>query len=156
MIVIYICVIALAVILDQLFKYLVVMNLQGPGKVTAIPHVLDFVYVENRGIAFGWFKDSRLLFIITTLIVIVIFTVLLIKYWRKSKLFSLSAALIIGGGIGNLIDRIRLSYVTDYLQLSCFSTVCNFADYCITAGTIMLIVYLLFFSNIDKKKKDLR
>ena len=63
---------------------------------------------------------------------------------------------IIGGGIGNLIDRIRLSYVIDYLQLSFFSPVCNFADYCITAGTVMLVVYLLFFSNLDKKKKDLR
>ncbi len=156
LIVIYICIILLSVFLDQLFKYLAVINLQPVGKITAIPYVLDFVYVENKGIAFGMFKDSRLLFIITTLIVIVIFTVLLVKSWRKSKLFSLSAALIIGGGIGNLIDRIRLSYVIDYLQLSFFGPVCNFADYCITAGTIMLIVYLLFFSNMDKKKKELR
>ena len=56
---------------------------------------------------------------------------------------------LIGGGIGNLIDRIAYGYVVDYLSLTFFSPVCNFADYCITIGVILLAVYLLFFS--DKK-----
>ena len=61
-------------------------------------------------------------------------------------------AYIIGGGIGNLIDRIFLGYVIDYLQLSFFSPVCNFSDYAITVGTVLLVIYLLFFSDSSKAK----
>ena len=66
--------------------------------------------------------------------------------------------MIIGGGLGNLFERIFLGYVVDYLSLSFFPPICNFADYCITAGTVCLIVYLLFFSDFmknDKKKEKL-
>ena len=68
--------------------------------------------------------------------------------------FGYIAALIIGGGVANLIERIFLAHVVDYLKLSFFPPVCNFADYCITAGTICLIVYLLFFSDLLKSKKE--
>ena len=67
----------------------------------------------------------------------------------------MAASLIIGGGLGNLIERVFMGYVTDYLSLSFFPPICNFADYCITAGTVCLIVWLLFFSDFmksDKKK----
>ena len=78
---------------------------------------------------------------------------MIIKNGNKSKLFSISAALIIGGGIGNLIDRIFLGYVIDYLQLSFFSPVCNFADYCISIGTVLLVINLLLFSDMKDEKK---
>ena len=61
-------------------------------------------------------------------------------------------AVIIGGGIGNLIDRIFYGYVIDYISLSFFPPVCNFADYCITVGTVLLMVYVLFFSEVGKKE----
>ena len=159
MIFIYLLIAALVVVIDQVIKYFVCLHLKPIGITTAIPHLLDLVYVENRGVAFGMFKDMRWIFVALTSVVIVVFTVLLIKNYSKSKLFSTSAALIIGGGIGNLIDRIFLGYVVDYLQLSFFSPVCNFADYCITIGTVLLVVYLLFFSDISddkntKKKSD--
>lgn len=156
MLYVYLAIAALVVIIDQVFKYFVNANLKGVGSVVAIPHILDLVYVENRGVAFGMFKDMRWIFVALTSVVIVVFTAMLIKNKGKSKLFSIASALIIGGGIGNLIDRIFLGYVIDYLQLSFFSPVCNFADYCITAGTVLLIVYLLFFSDIkdDKKIKE--
>ena len=153
MIFIYLLIAALVVVIDQVIKYFVCLHLKPIGFTTAIPHLLDLVYVENRGVAFGMFKDMRWIFVALTSVVIVVFTVLLIKNSSKSKLFSVSAALIIGGGIGNLIDRIFLGYVVDYLQLSFFSPVCNFADYCITIGTVLLVVYLLFFSDISDDKK---
>ena len=72
----------------------------------------------------------------------------------KGKMFYISAGLIIGGGIGNLIDRVFYGYVIDYISLSFFSPVCNFADYAITIGTILLIIYVLFFSNaFDNSEK---
>ncbi len=151
MIALYIGIIALAVGLDQLFKYLVVVNVKPQGSVGFIPYILDLTYSENRGVAFGLFQDATWLFAVITSVVIVIFLVLLIRTYKRSVLFSVSCALIIGGGIGNLIDRIRLGYVVDFLQLSFFRPVCNFADYCITFGTVLLIIYLLFFY---KSKKD--
>ena len=68
----------------------------------------------------------------------------------ESKIFNISVALIIGGGVGNLIDRIFLGYVVDYIQISFFPPVCNFADYCITAGTIILIIWLFFCYDKNK------
>lgn len=155
MIFIYLAIAALVVIVDQIIKYFVATNLKPIGSTVAIPHLLDLVYVENRGVAFGMFKDMRWIFVVLTSIVIVVFIVLLIKNGNKSKLFSVASALIIGGGIGNLIDRVFLGYVIDYLQLSFFSPVCNFADYCITAGTVILVIYLLFFSDIKDEKKSI-
>ena len=71
----------------------------------------------------------------------------------NSKLFNVAAILIIGGGIGNLIDRIFYGYVVDYLSISFFPPVCNFADYCITIGAVLMVIYLLFFSDFIKKDK---
>lgn len=153
MIFLYLAIAAVVVVIDQVIKYFVDLNLKPIGSTVAIPNILDLVYVENRGVAFGMFKDMRWIFVVLTGVVIVVFTVMLIKNAGKSKLFSLAAALIVGGGIGNLIDRVFLGYVIDYLQLSFFSPVCNFADYCITAGTVLLIIYLLFFSDIKDDKK---
>ena len=55
--------------------------------------------------------------------------------------------------IGNLIDRVLYGYVIDYLSLSFFPPVCNFADYAITIGVILLVVYIFFFSDSFKKKE---
>lgn len=144
------------VLVDQLFKYMAVQILPGAGNVTAIPHLLDFVYVENRGAAFGVLQDQRWIFIVGTTLLLAVFLYILLFKKVEDKLFIASAALILGGGIGNLIDRVFLGYVVDYLQLSFFPPVCNFADYCVTVGAVLLVIYILFFSPMskeDEKKK---
>ncbi|MBQ6153117.1 MAG: signal peptidase II [Ruminococcus sp.] len=151
MIALYFAIAALVVAVDQLTKYLIVTNVKPQGSSGFIPHLLSFVYSENRGVAFGLFQDATWLFIVLTSIVIVVFLFLLIKYYKTGKLFSIASALIIGGGIGNLIDRIRLGYVVDFLQLSFFNPICNLADYAISIGTFLLIIYLLFFYKPKKK-----
>lgn len=147
-------IIAVAVIaIDQILKYVVSLYLAGTAtSVTAIPHILDITYLENRGVAFGMFKDMRWFFIVLTSAIIFVLLYILFFKRIKSKLFIISSGLIIGGGIGNLIDRVFYGYVIDYLQLSFFSPVCNFADYAITVGTILLIIYLLFYSDTFKKE----
>lgn len=154
--VLFLAIALLLVVIDQLIKYFVVVYLQPVSSINAIPHILDLIYVENRGVAFGMFQDLRWLFVVITSAVIVVFIYMLFKYGSSSKLFSASAALIIGGGIGNLIDRVLHGYVIDYLRLSFFPPVCNFADYCITAGTVLFVIYLLFYSDLksDIKFKD--
>lgn len=153
MIFISIAIIVLTPILAEVIRYFVDTNLNPDGIVHAIPSILDFVYSENRGVAFGMFQDGTVFFAVTTSIVIVIAAIFLIKNYKKSKLFTVALSLIIGGGLGNLYERIVHGYVVDYLRLSFFPPVCNFADYCITAGTVCLIVYLLFFSDFIKDGK---
>lgn len=158
MIILSVAIIVLTPILAEVIRYFVVANLKPDGVVHAIPSVLDLVYSENRGVAFGMFQNGTVFFAITTSIVIIVAAVLLVKNYKKSKLFTAAASLIIGGGLGNLYERIVHGYVVDYLRLSFFPPVCNFADYCITAGTVCLIVYLIFFSDFlkdDKKKKQI-
>ena len=145
---------AVLVIIDQVIKYFVSAYLQPVGSVSVIDNLFSLTYVENKGVAFGMFSDMRWVFVALTSVLLAIIIFYMFKKRPKGKFFYICAALIIGGGIGNLIDRIFYGYVIDYLSLSFFPPVCNFADYCITAGTIMLVIYLLFFSDVlDSSKK---
>ena len=141
---------AAIVVLDQIFKYLAINNLKSVENVAVIDNLLYFTYLENRGAAFGIFSNQRWLFIITTVLAIILLVYLVFVKKFQSKIFNISVALIIGGGVGNLIDRIFLGYVVDYIQISFFPPVCNFADYCITAGTIILIIWLFFCYDKNK------
>lgn len=144
----------LLAVADQVIKYFISTNLKPVGSVTVIDNILDFTYVENKGVAFGMFSGMRWIFIALTAILICAIVIYMFKKKPQSKLFYACVALIVGGGIGNLIDRIFYGYVIDYISLSFFSPVCNFADYCITIGTVMLVVYVLFFSkDLNGQKK---
>lgn len=153
LIAVYIAVMILVPVLAELIRPLIIDHIKPVGSVDVIPGLFKLTYSENRGVAFGLFQDGTVFFAVTTSIVIVVFAILLFKNYKKSKLFAVASALIIGGGLGNLIERVFFGYVTDYLSLSFFSPICNFADYCITAGTVCLIVYLLFFSDMLKSDK---
>ncbi len=142
---------ALIVAVDQIFKYFIYENLRPVGSVTVIDNLFSLVYSENRGAAFGIFQNATLVFTIITVILIGVFLYLLISKKFTGKLFTTAVILIIGGGIGNLIDRIFRGFVIDYLSLSFFPPICNFADYCITIGAVLFVLCILF--QPDKKKK---
>lgn len=144
---------AVLAVADQIIKYFVLTYLQPVGSVSVIDGLFKLTYVENRGVAFGMFTDMRWFFVALTAILLAAIIFIMFKKKPNGKLFYVSAALIIGGGIGNLIDRIFYGFVVDYLSVSFFPPVCNFADYCITVGTILLIVYVLFFSDVMKSEQ---
>ena len=139
-------------IADQIIKFFVSTNLKETGSVSVIDNLLSFTYVENNGVSFGSFAGNRWIFVVLTTALIAAILIYMFKKKPKSKLFYASVALVVGGGIGNLIDRIFYGYVIDYISLSFFPPVCNFADYCITVGTVLLMVYVLFFSEVGKKE----
>ncbi len=153
MLIVYIAIIVILPILSQCIRTAIEAHVKPQGFVTVIPGLFSLTYSENRGVAFGLFQNGTVIFAVVTAIVIIALLILLFKNYKKSKLFSVAAALIIGGGLGNLFERLFLGYVVDYLSLSFFPPICNFADYCITAGTVCLIVYLLFFSDFLKSGK---
>ena len=142
---------ALIVIIDQLIKYFIYTNLSPDGNVTIIDGLLSFVYSENRGAAFGIFQNATLVFAVITIALIAVFLFLLITKRFSGKLFTSSIILIIGGGIGNLWDRLFRGFVIDYISISFFPPICNFADYCITIGAALFILSIILLPEAKEK-----
>ncbi|MBQ7392695.1 MAG: signal peptidase II, partial [Clostridia bacterium] len=108
-----IAIIAGVIGLDQLTKWLAVVYLQGEASFPLWRDVLHFTYVENTGMAFGMMKDHRWVFMVFSTIAIVALSVYLFRFRPEGRWMQISMAMIIGGGIGNMIDRILLGYVVD-------------------------------------------
>lgn len=142
---------------DQAIKLLVMQNLKPVGKVTVIHGFLDFIYLENRGAAFGMLQNQKWFFITVTVLISAAVIVALFRY-NNHEFFSYAAStLIVGGGIGNMIDRVFRGYVVDYISVSFFPPIFNFADCCVTVGTVCLIIHILFFAEKeDGAEKVLR
>ena len=137
------------VVLDQATKYLTVAGIALYGKVPFIPGLLRFTYVQNTGAAFSSFEGQQWLFAV----VFGLFTVLILwEYFKKPMPFTkferVCIAAIYGGGLGNMIDRVRLGYVVDMIETEFIDfPVFNVADCFITCGCIALLVSLFFFNK---------
>lgn len=136
---------------DWTIKSLVTVNLKGSNGIKLLNGVIEITYLENKGAALGSFSGMHYFLISVTIVLVcgLIFT--MFKNSTANKILLISLSLVLGGGIGNLVDRISLGYVVDYIKLSFFSPICNLSDYCITLGGIGLIYYIVFLS--DKKLK---
>ena len=134
------------VFFDQLSKWLVVVLLK-PDSVAVIPKIVNFSYIENRGMAFGWLKNSRWVFMILSCVAIVALCIYLYRTHKTSILQNIAVAFIIGGGIGNMIDRVLLGYVIDFIDFCAFPTIWyytfNVADAFVCVGAGLMILYLL-------------
>ena len=154
----FLILIVLIVVVDQLTKWLAMIYLPNlKDSVTVIPGILNFTHVENKGAALGMLDDQRWVFMILSSIAIV---VLLIFLWRKppkSMLCKISIAFLIGGGIGNMIDRTLLGFVIDFIDFCAFPEiwkwVFNVADAFVTVGTGMLAFYLVREMVRDGKRE---
>ncbi len=144
------------ILLDQITKYLAVKNIVINGNYKLFNGLLEFKYVKNYGAAFGILQEKRVIFIIITIIVICVFMIYLIRYSSEIHLLNkVAISMLIGGAIGNFIDRIRLGYVIDFIQVDIIKSinfpVFNIADIFIVIGTILLMVITIFpqrFSSI--------
>ena len=137
------------VIVDQLTKFLTVANIGLFQNVPFLPGVIRLTYVQNTGAAWSMFQGMQWLFAG----VFVIFTVLIVlEYFKKplpfTKFERLCIAAIYGGGLGNMIDRLRLGYVIDMIKTEFISfPVFNVADCFISCGCIALLISLVFFNK---------
>ncbi len=137
------------VALDQFTKALVVANIPLFGHVDVIPGVVGLTSVQNTGAAFSSFEGMQWLFAV----VFVVFTAAVVwEYWKKAMPFTAferwCIAAIYGGGLGNMIDRVRLGYVVDMIETEFISfPVFNVADCFITCGCIALMVHLIFWNK---------
>ncbi len=139
----------LAVALDQVSKLLVVAHIPLYTQVPVIPGLVHLTQVHNYGAAFSSFNGMRWLF----LLIFALFTVALIwefskKRWPFTTFERWCLAAIYAGGLGNIIDRVRLGYVVDMIEVEFISfPVFNVADCFITCGCIALMVSLIFFNR---------
>lgn len=145
------------ILLDVVSKYLTIQLLLPLGRdVVVIPGILSFAYVENRGAAFGMLADSRWVFMLLSSVLIVAL-ILLIKFSKITHpLFIISVSMILGGGIGNMIDRVFLGYVVDFIKADFIDfPVFNMADSAVVIGTILFAVYLIFYDKqLSVKRTD--
>ena len=149
---------AVIVIVDQITKYLTIANIPLGGFVEAIPGLFHLTYVRNFGAAFSSFEGQQWLFAI----IFALFTAGIIYDFTKNylpftKLERWLVAAIYGGGLGNMIDRLRFGYVVDMISVDFMDfPVFNVADCFITCGCILLLAHLIFFNKEfwkDDKKK---
>ena len=143
------------VALDQWTKFLVLEKIPLYGHVDAIPGLFHFTYVRNTGAAFSAFEGMQWLF---ALIFVVLTAAIIYEYFWKRQPFTTFErwliAAIYGGGVGNMIDRVRFGYVVDMINLDFMNfAVFNVADCFITCGCILLILHLVFFNKAFWKEE---
>ena len=143
---IWILIIIASIVLDQVSKLIVIGFLDKNEPFVLIDKVLRFTYVENDGMAFGLLGEHRWVFMILSTIGIAFMAIYLWKFRPASKLACVGLSLIIGGGIVNMIDRVYLGFVVDFIDFYAFDFwvwVFNIADSCVCVGAGLLILYLV-------------
>ena len=147
-------IILFVVALDQISKELVVANLKDKDAVSVIKGVVSFDYTTNTGMAWGMLKEHRWVFMSISTVAILGFATVYFAVKEQHPLFRLSAGFVIGGGIGNMIDRLFrpeggvVDFIrTDFISFPSF----NVADSFITVGVVMLMVYFLFLDHKQQK-----
>ena len=136
-----------SVVADQVTKYLVVANMELHESIDVIPGVFRFTYIHNDGAAFGSLDNARWIFMILSTVAIV--AILGYLFWKKpqDKLLLSALILVTGGGIGNMIDRIRLGYVIDFIDFCAFPKlwmwIFNVADICVCVGAGLLALWMI-------------
>lgn len=140
---------------DQLSKDIVEKNVGYGEKITVIKDFFFITNHRNEGAAWGVLQGANYIFIPLSIILMTVMIYYIIK--RKEKFLKVTLAIILGGALGNFIDRIFQGGVTDFLDFYIGSfnfPTFNFADMCITCGTILLAIFLLFIHKENGVKTD--
>ena len=156
-------IVAVIVVADQVTKHIVVQNIPVGESVPFIEGVLHWTHIKNDGAIFGWFDDSRWMFMALSAVGIV-FMIGMLVYWvkkePKDKLMQIILTLLIAGGIGNMIDRCTLGVVTDFIDFCAFPKlwmwIFNVADCAVTIGGCMMVLWLILsvIAEIKAKRKS--
>lgn len=141
-------------ILDQLTKWWIVSSIQLGGNMAVIDGYIRLRYTQNTGAAFGFLRDGSGILSIVSPIVIASLVIVFVRLGNPTRLSTFAAGLIVGGALGNLIDRIRLGYVVDFIEVynphlnlggNIYTfPVFNVGDSGITIGVILILIGLIF------------
>ncbi len=141
-------IVIILIAIDQITKAIVRSHFERVGQsIKVIGNFFKLTYVQNQGGAWGILSGKKWFFIIITILALFIFGYFMKDFDLKNKtLYSLGLALMVGGTIGNFIDRLFFDYVTDFLDFVFFGwdfPVFNFADICLTIGVVLLLIHVL-------------
>ena len=138
----------LLILLDLGTKAVAAQALQGKPPIVLIHNVLELLYLQNTGAAFSLFENAQWLFILIAVLAVIFITLFLVRIPKNRRFLPLQIllTLISAGAIGNLIDRIRLGYVRDFIYFSLIDfPVFNVADIYVTVSTALLVLVVLFY-----------
>lgn len=147
--------------LDQWSKQLAVQHLANQDDIILIPNVLQLHYLENRGAAFGILQNKQWIFVI---LAVVFFLVACLIFWKMPRTkrylpLHIIAVCVTAGAIGNVIDRIRLKYVIDFIYISLIDfPVFNLADIYVTMSAVFIFIVVLFVykdEDFEKLKQSI-
>lgn len=143
----------LLVILDQITKSVIEKTLYTgqEQRVTIIPGLLELSYLQNPAAAFGLFGDVIWLVVALTLVVAGIIVAGIFLYKEHSFFSYAASALLLAGGVGNLVDRIIRGYVVDFIHVMFFDYIFNVADCCVTIGAVCLVIHCILYAYREKK-----
>lgn len=130
-------------LIDQIIKFIVTSNMFFTESINIINNFFRITYLRNNGAAFSILSGNIIFLVVITIIALLLIYFFLIKNNKLKKIDILNYSLLLGGIIGNLIDRVRLGYVIDYLDFNFGSynyPVFNFADICIVLSIILIIL----------------
>lgn len=149
-------IVSLSLIIDQLTKYIVLVTMDLGQKISIIPSFFYLTSHRNTGAAWGMFDGNKTFLIGVTIIALAIFAYLLkTTNFEKHKLAVISISLLVGGTLGNMIDRLfRSSGVIDFLDFYIFGydfPIWNVADACLTIGLILYAIHVFFLENRASK-----
>lgn len=144
-----------SILVDQIVKIIISSTMDVGETIPVIKDIFHFTYIRNEGAAFGMLSEHRWVFMIISSVAIVAMCIYLFKFSKERMLTRIGVALVIGGGIGNMIDRIFLGYVVDMID-------CRFIDFyvfnvadscvCVGAGIVFLGVLLDTVKEIKENK----
>lgn len=139
----YILLALFAALADQGIKRLAVLYLRGQAPFVIIEGFFRLRYIENDGMAFSLLKGKQVFLVVMTAVALAFLLYLVKNGTIHGRLGHTAVSLVVGGALGNLIDRMRLGYVVDMFDWCWFNfPVFNFADLCITAGAILFIIMI--------------
>ncbi|ARD06760.1 signal peptidase II [Lactobacillus amylolyticus] len=140
------------VLADQGLKFYIATNFHLGEVQQVIPGILSFTYLQNNGAAWNVLPGQMWLFYAISIVTIGVCLYFLFNKKYKNTWFDAGIALVLGGIIGNFIDRLHLKYVVDMLQLDFIHfNIFNIADSAITVGVILIFIYLVFFDEKENK-----
>jgi len=152
---VYYVIAVVMIVIDQWTKYLVIENMTIGESIPVIENIFYLTSHRNAGAAWGILQGQMWFFYIITLIVVGIIIYYIEHYAKTNRLLGISLGLVLGGAIGNLIDRVRFQEVVDFVDVYIFSydyPIFNVADSSLVVGVILIGIITLF-EEVRKDKK---
>ena len=130
----------LVILIDQISKFIIRNSMHLSQSIPVVKNIFHITYIQNLGAGFGILQQQTLFLILVSAIVVSVILFYSKRIGKKDRLLQIIAGIVLGGTVGNLIDRIIYGYVIDFLDFRIWP-VFNIADSAVTIGVILLIAY---------------